>query len=84
MDEVLEEVYEPLEDGMLDDADLRDFVFTNPVRLWTSVNPDFFAGTSSRTPPPRSPITPRPCHDDQTSENRRAVSRAGRILSGPH
>jgi len=45
MDEVLEEVYEPLEHGMLDDADLRDFVFTNPVRLWTSVNPDFFAGT---------------------------------------
>ena len=45
MDEVLEEVYEPLEHGMLDEADLRDFVFTNPVRLWTSANPEFFTGT---------------------------------------
>ena len=45
MDEVLEEVYEPLEHGMLDEADLRDFVFANPVRLWTSTNPEFFTGT---------------------------------------
>ena len=45
MDEVLEEVYEPLEHGLLDEADLRDFVFANPVRLWTSANPEFFRGT---------------------------------------
>ena len=45
MAEVLEEVYEPLEDGMLTAADLRDFVFGNPVRLWTSTNPGFFDGT---------------------------------------
>jgi predicted TIM-barrel fold metal-dependent hydrolase len=45
MEEVLEEVYEPVEDGLLDAADLRDFVFTNPVRLWTSTNPQFFDGT---------------------------------------
>ena len=43
--EVLEEVYEPLEDGRIDAGDLRAFVFTNPVHLWTSANPTFFAGT---------------------------------------
>ena len=46
MDEVLEEVYEPVEEGLLDPADLRAFVFTNPVRLWASTNPRFFAGTA--------------------------------------
>jgi predicted TIM-barrel fold metal-dependent hydrolase len=46
MEEVLEEVYEPLEQGLLEPADLRDFVFTNPVRLWTSTNPQFFKGTA--------------------------------------
>jgi hypothetical protein len=45
MQEVLEEVYEPLEDGRIDADDLRDFVFTYPVQLWTSANPTFFAGT---------------------------------------
>jgi len=24
----------------------RDFVFANPVRLWTALNPDFFKGTA--------------------------------------
>jgi hypothetical protein len=46
MDEVIEEVYEPLEEGRLEPRDLRDFVFTNPVRLWTAVNPRFFEGTT--------------------------------------
>jgi predicted TIM-barrel fold metal-dependent hydrolase len=46
MEEVLEEVYEPLEDGLLDAGGLRDFVFTNPVRMWTSGNPHFFTGTA--------------------------------------
>jgi hypothetical protein len=45
MEDVLEEVYEPLERGLVDDDDLREFVFTNPVRLWTSTNPAFFRGT---------------------------------------
>ena len=31
---------------MLSQDDFRDFVFANPVRLWTSMNPDFFAGTA--------------------------------------
>jgi predicted TIM-barrel fold metal-dependent hydrolase len=42
---VLEEVCEPLREGLVDAEDLRDFVFTNPVRLWTATNPAFFAGT---------------------------------------
>jgi predicted TIM-barrel fold metal-dependent hydrolase len=45
MAEVLEEVYEPVEKGLLDPSDLREFVFANPVRLWTSTNPDFFRDT---------------------------------------
>jgi hypothetical protein len=45
MEHVLEEVYEPLEHGLVDENDLRDFVFANPVRLWTSTNPEFFRGT---------------------------------------
>jgi hypothetical protein len=45
MEEVLGEVYELLEEGLLDEAALRDFVFANPVRLWTSTNPQFFKGT---------------------------------------
>lgn len=45
MEGVLEEVHEPLEDGLIGDDDLRDFVFTNPVRLWTATNPRFFDGT---------------------------------------
>ncbi len=46
MERVLEEVYEPLERGLVDKGGLRDFVFTNPVRLWTSTNPRFFTGTA--------------------------------------
>jgi hypothetical protein len=34
-----------LEKGRIDADDLRDFVFTNPVKLWTASNPAFFAGT---------------------------------------
>jgi len=45
MDAILEEVYEPLDDGLIDADDLRDFVFINPVRLWTATNPAFFDGT---------------------------------------
>jgi hypothetical protein len=45
MADVLEEVYEPVDDGLVTADDLRDFVFADPVRLWTSTNPRFFAGT---------------------------------------
>ncbi|HZQ84646.1 MAG TPA: amidohydrolase family protein [Acidimicrobiales bacterium] len=45
MEAVLEELYEPVAEGRFSPADLRDFVFANPVRLWASANPAFFAGT---------------------------------------
>ena len=45
MKEVLEEAYELVEEGVVTEADFRDVVFTNPVTLWTGMNPDFFNGT---------------------------------------
>jgi len=44
--EVLEEAYELVEDGLIDDNDFRDFMFANAVRFWGEVNPDFFKGTA--------------------------------------
>jgi predicted TIM-barrel fold metal-dependent hydrolase len=45
MTEVLGEAYEMVEKGLLTEDDFRDFVFTNPVSLYTRVNPSFFEGT---------------------------------------
>jgi len=45
MTEVLEEAWELVEHELIDEQDFRDFVFTNPVRLWAGNNPDFFKGT---------------------------------------
>ncbi len=45
MTEVLEEAHEMVEHGLITDDDLREFVFTNPARLHTAANPDFFTGT---------------------------------------
>jgi predicted TIM-barrel fold metal-dependent hydrolase len=45
MTEVVPEAYELVEHGLLDDDDFRDFMFTNAVRFWGEVNPDFFKGT---------------------------------------
>ena len=46
MAEVLGEAWEMVEHELITEADFRDFVFTNPVRFYTSGNPDFFAGTT--------------------------------------
>jgi predicted TIM-barrel fold metal-dependent hydrolase len=46
MTEVLPEVIEPLDKGWISSEDLRDFVFTNPVRFYTDTDPDFFVGTA--------------------------------------
>jgi hypothetical protein len=42
---VLGEAHELVERGLIDEGDFREFVFRNPVRFYTAVNPDFFAGT---------------------------------------
>jgi len=45
MREVVSEAYELVEHGLITNEDFRDFMFTNPWRLWTGMNPDFFKGT---------------------------------------
>src|SRR6202035_2394027 len=42
----VEEAYELIEHGILDPDAFRDFVFTNPLRFYSSVDPDFFVGTA--------------------------------------
>ena len=38
-----------VEDGVITEDDFQDFVFGNPIRLWTSMNTDFFSGTAVET-----------------------------------
>ena len=45
MTEVVPEAYELVEHGLINEDDFRDFMFTNAVRFWGEVNPDFFKGT---------------------------------------
>jgi predicted TIM-barrel fold metal-dependent hydrolase len=45
LDEVLEEAYELVDRGLMTADDFRDFVFTNPARLYAQATPTFFAGT---------------------------------------
>ncbi len=47
---VAHEVHELVEKGVISDADFRDFVFANPIKLWTGLNPDFFKGTAVEKP----------------------------------
>src|SRR6516165_2182801 len=41
----LPEAWELVEDGLITEANFRDFTFTNAVRLWGKQNPRFFEGT---------------------------------------
>lgn len=45
MTEVLEEAWELVEERGMSEADFKAFSFGNAVELWSSQNPDFFAGT---------------------------------------
>ncbi|NNL84530.1 MAG: amidohydrolase, partial [Myxococcales bacterium] len=40
------EAWELVEEGVLDEENFRDFVFTHPARFKAEVNPDFFVGTA--------------------------------------
>ena len=42
---ILGEAHELVDRQLIDEHDFEDFVFRNPVRFYTSVNPDFFVGT---------------------------------------
>jgi hypothetical protein len=44
-DEVLEEAWESVEHGIINEDNFRDFTFTNAVKLHGGMNPDFFKGT---------------------------------------
>jgi predicted TIM-barrel fold metal-dependent hydrolase len=46
MTEVVPEAYELVEHELISTDDFRDFMFTNAVRFWGEVNPDFFKGTA--------------------------------------
>jgi predicted TIM-barrel fold metal-dependent hydrolase len=45
MRDPLPEAYELVEEGHIGEADFRDFVFANAVRLWGTQNKHFFEGT---------------------------------------
>jgi hypothetical protein len=46
MEEIAAEAWELVERGAMGEEDFRDFTFSNPVKLWTSLNPNFFKGTA--------------------------------------
>jgi predicted TIM-barrel fold metal-dependent hydrolase len=46
MADVVEEAWEMVDHELITEADFRDFVFMNPVRLYTGGNPEFFDGTT--------------------------------------
>src|SRR5688572_22907744 len=50
MTDVVPEAYELVEHGLRTDDDFRDFMFTNAVRFWGELNPDFFKGTAVEKP----------------------------------
>jgi hypothetical protein len=45
MAEVLEEAWEMVDHGWIDEAAFKQFTFSNPVRFYTGTNPGFFKGT---------------------------------------
>ena len=45
MTEVLEEAWEMVDHGWVDEAAFTKFTFTNPCRFYTGTNPAFFKGT---------------------------------------
>lgn len=46
MAEVLAEAFELVEERLITEGDLREFLFANPVRFFGEANPDFFQGTA--------------------------------------
>lgn len=45
MTEVLEEAHELVDKRLLSEDNLRDFLFSTPVKFWAGGNPNFFKGT---------------------------------------
>jgi predicted TIM-barrel fold metal-dependent hydrolase len=49
MTEVLEEAWEMVDHGWIDESAFKKFTFTNPARFYTDTNPAFFKGTVVET-----------------------------------
>ena len=45
MTEVLEEAWEMVDHGWIDEAAFREFTFATRLRFYTGTNPDYFKGT---------------------------------------
>ena len=43
---ILSEAHELVDDGLMSEDDFADFVFHNPARLFTNMDPEFFVGTA--------------------------------------
>ena len=41
----MDEAHGLVEEGLITEDDFRAFVFENPFRMYTAINPEFFAGT---------------------------------------
>ena len=50
MTEPVEEAYELVEHGHVDESQFREFTFLNAVKLHAGMNPQFFAGTAVAAP----------------------------------
>jgi hypothetical protein len=50
MAKTVQEAWELVEDGLLTEADFRDFTFTNAATMWAESNPEFFEGTVVEKP----------------------------------
>jgi predicted TIM-barrel fold metal-dependent hydrolase len=50
MGEVLEEAWELVDRGLLDEQDFREFTFSNAATMWAEANPRFFEGTAVEKP----------------------------------
>ena len=45
MSETVEEAWELVADGLISEADFRDFTFVNAASMWAEANASFFRGT---------------------------------------
>ena len=45
MKEEVKRIIKMVEEGKITEDNFREFVFVNPTKLWTDMNPNFFKGT---------------------------------------
>jgi hypothetical protein len=76
MRDPLREAWELVEDGLITEANFRDFTFANAVRLWGTQNPHFFEGTVVAAKPPQS----SPSRRSAPPRSSLKAGRAGRSL----